>query len=107
MNTPLNIEDVKLFTPFQHSLRLSERLERIENPADEIFNTQAENVRLILSKTLDNNEMKRIHRLAKLPEETLYSVYNTVAQAQLERSIHSLRSKRFSRDMDSVQMPEP
>lgn len=107
MNTPLSIEDVKLFTPFQHSLRYAERLEKVEQFHNEIFSTQAENVRLILSKNLDNNEMKRISKLTKLPEETLNNAFNTVAQREMEKSIYALRSKSFSRSMDSVDVPEP
>lgn len=103
----LTVHDVKEFTPFQHFLNYAEPLTKIKGPFNPIFNIQSENMRLILAKNLTNDEIKSFIELPYLPEGIQNQTFNVIAQKELEKAVHTLRGQKFSRDLDSVFLPEP
>lgn len=103
----LTVHEVKDFIPFQHFLHYAEPLTKIKGPFNPIFNIQSENMRLILAKNLTNDEMKSFLNLPYIPEGIQHQTFNVIAQKELEKVVHTLRGQKFSRDLDSVYLPEP
>lgn len=97
------LSSINGFTPFQITLSQTERLERVTTATNDVFENQDSNVRAALVNTLDSSEYKKIALAANLPEETMKTLYNEIAQKQLEKALMEMKGQKFSVDYDNDQ----
>lgn len=95
MTNLVEVTDIKSFTPFQHILQISEPLEKIDFQPHERLDVQASNIKNILTNALNVNEYRSLQNSPTIPEENLKSMYNDMAQSQLERKMQEMRGRKF------------
>lgn len=105
MHKPLSIEDIRSCTPFQHHLLSVNRLEKTSTIPNDIFQNQAENVRIICSQVLENSDVKKIKGLTAIPKDIQQNMFNVIAQKEVEKNLSNLRGTQLSVTLDDVPNP--
>lgn len=102
MERHIRLEHLKSFTPCQYEVKPHEKLLEVKGLPDEIFDVQAANIQHILSNALDFEKVRDLSTLPFIPEQTLTSVYETIAQKEVEKGMQNLKGTKFNIDYDDV-----